>query len=328
MIISRTPVRVSICGGGTDVDGFSLVEPSGGRVTSIALERYVYVTLNPRFDDSIRVSYSSMELVDTLEDVQHGLVREAMRLTGVTTGVEITTIADIPGRGTGLGSSSSVTVGLLNALHTFAGIQASKEQLAEEACHIEIDILGAPIGRQDQYAAAFGGANSIRFGPDGVLVEPVRLNDHTIDAIRDEFTLVYTGLTRSSSDVLAEASDDPSDKLARLRAIRMQADEARAMLQSGELKDLGSLLSETWQNKRGISPSVSNVEIDALYDRIMDLGANGAKLLGAGAGGFLLVHGDASLREKLTRELGAPNALLPLGIDFHGSTIIHGTGHR
>ena len=328
MIISRTPVRVSICGGGTDVDGFALAEPSGGRVTSIALDRYVYVTLNPRFDDSIRLSYSSMEVVDTFEDVQHDLMREAMRLTGVTSGVEITTIADIPGRGTGLGSSSSLTVGLLNALHTFAGIQASKEQLAEEACHIEIDILGAPIGRQDQYAAAFGGANSIRFVPDGVLVEPVGLSDQTIDAIRNEFTLVYTGLTRSAREVLAEASDDPSDKLARLRAIRMQADEARGMLESGELTALGTLLSETWLYKRGISPSVSNVEIDALYDRIMNLGATGAKLLGAGAGGFLLVHGDASLRMTLARELGPASGLLPLGIDFDGSTIIHGTGHR
>ena len=326
MIISRTPVRVSICGGGTDVDGFALVEPSGGRVTSIALDRHVYVTLNPRFDDSIRVSYSSMEHVDTLEDVQHDLVREAMRLTGITSGVEITTIADIPGRGTGLGSSSSVTVGLLNALHAFVGIQASKEQLAEEACHIEIDVLGAPIGRQDQYAAAFGGANTISFGPDGVLVDPVGLSDQTIDAIRDEFTLVYTGLTRSANEVLAEASVDPSDKLARLRAIRKQADEGRTMLELGELTNLGVLLSETWLNKRGLSPSVSNVEIDALYDRIMGLGANGAKLLGAGAGGFLLVHGHASLRDKLAQELGSANRLLSLGIDFDGSTIIHDGG--
>ena len=279
MIISRTPVRVSFCGGGTDVDEFAFAEPSGGRVTSIAMDRHVYVTLNQRFDNSIRVSYSSMEIVDALEDVQHDLVREAMRLAGVTSGVEITTIAEIPGRGTGLGSSSSVTVGLLNALHAFTGRQASKDQLAEEACHIEIDVLGAPIGRQDQYAAAFGGANSISFGPDGVLVEPLSLSDQTIDAIGDEFTLVYTGLTRSASRVLAEASDDSDDKLTRLRAIRKQADGARAMLESGELTALGALLNEAWLNKRGISPSVSNTEIDSLYDRIMGLGASGAKLL-------------------------------------------------
>ena len=326
MIISRTPVRVSFCGGGTDVDEFAFVEPSGGRVTSIALDRHVYVTLNPRFDDGIRVSYSSLEFVDALDDVQHDLVREAMRLTGVTSGVEITTIADIPGHGTGLGSSSSVTVGLLNALYAFTGRQASKDQLAEEACYIEIDVLGAPIGRQDQYAAAFGGANSISFGPDGVLVEPVGLSDQTIDAIRGEFTLVYTGLTRSASRVLAETSDDPDDKLARLRTIRTQADGARTMLETGELTALGTLLNEAWLNKRGISSSVSNVEIDALYDRIMGLGANGAKLLGAGAGGFLLVHGHASLRDKLAQELGSANRLLSLGIDFDGSTIIHGGG--
>jgi len=323
MIISRTPVRVSFCGGGTDVDEFAFAEPSGGRVTSIAMDRHVYVTLNQRFDNRIRVSYSSMEIVDALEDVQHDLVREAMRLAGVTSGVEITTIAEIPGRGTGLGSSSSVTVGLLNALHAFTGRQASKDQLAEEACHIEIDVLGAPIGRQDQYAAAFGGANSISFGPDGVLVEPLSLSDQTIDAIGDEFTLVYTGLTRSASRVLAEASDDSDDKLTRLRAIRKQADGARAMLESGELTALGALLNEAWLNKRGISPSVSNAEIDALYDRIMGLGASGAKLLGAGAGGFLLVHGHASLRDRLVQELGLATGLLPLGIDFDGSTIIN-----
>jgi len=173
MIISRTPVRVSFCGGGTDVDSFASSEPNGGMVTSLALNRHIHVTVNRRFDDKVRVSYSSMETVDDFEDLNHELVREAMRLTGVTSGVEITTIADIPSRGTGLGSSSAVTVGLLNALHRFAGREVSAEQLAEEACQIEIDVLGQPIGRQDQYAAAFGGVNSIRFGADGVEIEPL-----------------------------------------------------------------------------------------------------------------------------------------------------------
>ncbi len=155
MIISRTPLRVSFCGGGTDIDDFSMSEPNGGRVVSAALSRYVYVTVNSRFDDRIRVSYSTMEDVGSIENIQHGLVREALRLTGIESGVVITTIADIPGQGTGLGSSSSVTVGLLNAMHAFQGREVSKEQLAEEACQIEIDTLGAPIGRQDQYAASF-----------------------------------------------------------------------------------------------------------------------------------------------------------------------------
>ena len=146
MIISRTPVRVSFCGGGTDLDWFANSEENGGRVTSLALNRYIHVTVNARFDDMVRVSYSKMELVDNFEEIEHELVREAMRMTGVTSGVEITTIADIPSRGTGLGSSSTVTVGLLNALHNFAGREVSARQLAEEACKIEIDILGQPIG--------------------------------------------------------------------------------------------------------------------------------------------------------------------------------------
>ena len=213
MIISRTPLRVSFCGGGTDIDDFSMSEPNGGRVVSAALSRYVYVTVNSRFDDRIRVSYSTMEDVGSIENIQHGLVREALRLTGIESGVEITTIADIPGQGTGLGSSSSVTVGLLNAMHAFQGREVSKEQLAEEACQIEIDTLGAPIGRQDQYAASFGGVNSIRFGGNGVQVEPIEVSEGLSKKLSESFTLVFTGLTRSASKVLSEQSDDESDRI-------------------------------------------------------------------------------------------------------------------
>jgi len=322
MIISRTPVRVSFCGGGTDVDWFASSEPNGGMVTSLALDRHIHVTVNRRFDDMVRVSYSSMELVDDFEDLEHELVREAMRMTGVTSGVEITTIADIPSRGTGLGSSSAVTVGLLNALHRFAGRVASPEQLADEACRIEIDILGQPIGRQDQYAAAYGGVNSISFGPDGVEVNPVQITPYVIKRLSEEFTLVFTGTSRSASEVLSEAPEDPVDKLARLRAIREQADEARGMLETGDLGALGSLIGDAWSSKRGISPGVSSDKIDALHDRIMAMGAFGAKLLGAGGGGFFLVHGEKGLRDMLT-ELGPENRLIPLDVDAEGSAIIH-----
>ncbi len=322
MIISRTPLRVSFCGGGTDVDWFASSEPNGGMVTSLALDRHIHVTVNQRFDDKVRVSYSSMETVDDFEDLDHELVREAMRLTGVTSGVEITTIADIPSRGTGLGSSSAVTVGLLNALHRFAGREVSAEQLAEEACRIEIEELGQPIGRQDQYAAAFGGVNSISFGPDGVGIEPLELSAFTMKRLGEELTLVFTGLSRSASEVLSEAPDDPADKTARLRAIRAQADEARGMLESGDILGLGGLLNDAWEAKRGISASVSGDEIDALHVRIMDLDATGAKLLGAGGGGFFLVHGDADLRVRLA-ELGPAHRTIPLEVDHIGSTIIH-----
>ena len=291
-------------------------------VTSLALDRHIHVTVNRRFDDRVRVSYSTMEMVDDFEDLEHELVRESMRMTGVTSGVEITTIADIPSRGTGLGSSSAVTVGLLNALHRFAGRDASPEQLAEEACRIEIDILGQPIGRQDQYAAAFGGVNSISFGPDSVGVNPAKISPYVAERLSKEFTLVFTGTSRSASEVLSEVPDDPVDKLARLRIIRGQADTVRDMLESGDLGGLGSLIGEAWDSKRGISPGISSEEIDALHSRIMAMGATGAKLLGAGGGGFFLVHGEEELRVRLN-ELGLEHRIIPLGIDNNGSTIIH-----
>ena len=291
-------------------------------VTSLALDRHIHVTVNRRFDDRVRVSYSSMELVDNFEDLEHELVREAMRMTGITSGVEITTIADIPSRGTGLGSSSAVTVGLLNALHRFAGHVASPEQLADEACRIEIDVLGQPIGRQDQYAAAYGGVNSITFGPDGVGVNPLQISPYVINRLSEEFTLVFTGTSRSASEVLSEAPEDPADKLARLRAIREQADEARGMLESGDLGALGALIGDAWDSKRGISHGVSSDEIDTLHDRIMTMGATGAKLLGAGGGGFFLVHGKGGLRDSLA-ELGLENRIIPLDVDGEGSVIIH-----
>ena len=324
MIISRTPLRVSFCGGGTDIDGFSMSEPSGGRVVSTAINKYVYVTMNRRFDDRIRISYSSMEDVDSVSRIQHGLVREAMRLTGIESGVEITTIADIPGRGTGLGSSSSVTVGLLNAMHSFQGRKPSKEQLAEEACKIEIEIMGAPIGRQDQYAASFGGINSISFGEGGVAVEPIEIENDLVSRVSRNFTLVFTGMTRSASKVLSEESEDELDKSNRMRVIREHADKAAIMFQNGDLDSIGDLLNETWNAKRGISSLITNQSIDELHGRVMSSGAKGAKLLGAGNGGFLLVYGGDGLRNTLQSELGPGFRMFPLDIDFSGSVIIHG----
>lgn len=302
-----------------------MAEPSGGLVVSAAINKYVYVTINRRFDDRIRISYSSMEDVDSVSKIQHGLVREALRLTGIESGVEITTIADIPGRGSGLGSSSSVTVGLLNAMYAFQGRKPLKEQLAEEACKIEIEIMGAPIGRQDQYAASYGGVNSIRFGGKGVSVEPMEIGNDMLAEISRNFTLVFTGMTRSASKVLAEESEDEGDKSSRMREIRNHADQAVMMFQNGDLDSLGALLNDTWTAKRGISSMITNPSIDELYGRVMSSGAKGAKLLGAGNGGFLLVYGDNGLRETLQRELGPDFRMFPLEIDFSGSRIIHGT---
>ena len=329
MIISRTPVRVSFCGGGTDVDWFSQASENGGMVTSLALDRYIHVTVNKRFDNRIRLSYSRLEIVDDFEDLEHELVRESMRMTGVTSGVEITTIADIPSRGTGLGSSSSVTVGLLNALHCFAGRSVSPSQLASEACQIEIDILKQPIGRQDQYAASYGGINTIKFCNNGdVLVEPIDISDSIKSRISEEFTLIFTGKSSSASSILSNSVNDGKFAIDNLKRIRKQADEAKDYLNSGQLSELGSLLNEAWNMKRGISESVSDSFLDEMYERIISTGATGAKLLGAGGGGFFLVHGDFETRQKLKLEFSSDFRMIPLNIDNMGSSIIHNDSQR
>jgi D-glycero-alpha-D-manno-heptose-7-phosphate kinase len=322
MIISRTPVRVSFCGGGTDLAAYYTNSKEGGLVTSVAIQRFIYVTVNPRFDDSIRLSYSQTEMVDQIEDLQHELVREALRLTGVRKGVEITTIADIPGRGTGLGSSSTLTVGLLNALHTYAGHPASPSQLAEEAYWIEHEILGQPCGKQDQYAAACGGINQIAFLPDEtVQVTPLEVSAETVERIGREFHLIYTGITRRASDVLGELQRQTKDKMEQLDSMRMQARAARIALEEGDLEQLASLLHEGWILKRSLASGVTQDSIDELYQNLRELGATGGKLLGAGGGGFILFHLPLGLRAKVAREY-PQQRVLPLEVARQGSTII------
>ncbi len=329
MLISRTPVRVSFCGGGTDLAAFYENHPDGGAVTSMALKRFLYVTVNPRFDDEVRVSYSKTEVVADFERLEHELVREAMRLTGVTAGVEITTIADIPSRGTGLGSSSSLTVGLLNALHRFAGRDVGPFELAEQACEIEIDVLGQPIGRQDQYAAALGGMNTIRFLPDGgVEAESLVIDDAGVKALGEQFTLVFTGITRRAGGLLAKQSAITAERMTELSEMRDQAFEVRAAVESGDLAAIGGLLERAWRIKRGLVEGITAESLDALHAAILSAGATGAKLLGAGGGGFFLMHGNAGLRQRLGDSLDPVHRMIPLTLDIHGSTIIFDDGTR
>ena len=329
MLISRTPVRASFCGGGTDLAAFYQNHPDGGAVTSLAMARYLYVTVNPRFDNSIRISYSSMEFVNNIDEIQHELVREAMKSTGVTDGIEITTIADIPSRGTGLGSSSAVTIGLLNALSSLAGNPMSSEELVKEACRIEIDVLGQPIGKQDQYAAAIGGVNTIGFLPDGsVSIDPLVLSDNTKQRIENEFSLVYTGLTRSANSVLSKQKELTADRMEELSSLRLQAFQVRSALEGGRLEEVGRLLEESWQIKRNLVDGITGELLDNLHDQLIDSGATGAKLLGAGGGGFFLVHGDDEIKKRLENSLSSKHKILPLLIDSQGSTIIHDDGKR
>jgi len=322
MIISRTPVRVSFCGGGTDLPAYYEGSENGGLVTSLALAKHIHVTVNKRFDNSVRVGYSQTEIVDNFEDLEHELVREAMRLTGVTHGIEITTIADIPSRGTGLGSSSALTVGLLNALHTYAGRTPDAAQLAEEACRIEIDILGQPIGRQDQYAAAFGGSNQISFlADDTVIVTPIDLDASMLES---NYFLVYTGMTRQASGILAKQSASSEKKRAELDTLRQQAIDVRNALETGDHVAVGQLLDASWKIKRELVDGITGTTLDELYTSIIGLGATGGKLLGAGGGGFFLFHGPSEIRTQVENI----HKVIPLAMDSAGSTIIFDDGAR
>jgi D-glycero-alpha-D-manno-heptose-7-phosphate kinase len=323
MIISKTPLRMSFVGGGTDLPGF--YRENGGAVLSTAIDKYIYITVNKRFDDSYRISYSRTEEVPTIDEVQHPLARECLRLTGCSDGIEVTSIADIPARGTGLGSSSSFVVGLLHALHAYAGRYVSAGRLAEEACQIEIERCGEPIGKQDQYAAAFGGLNVIRFHPDDrVDVEPVVCRPEVLLRLQEQFLTFYTGATRSASALLAKQAQDVASDRAKQRCLRRMValvDEARRALQGGELEEFGMLLDENWRLKVSLTAGISNEHVDRWYRLAREAGAWGGKLLGAGEGGFLLIHAPVESHEAIRRALGELREV-PLGCERNGSQII------
>jgi len=288
MIISRTPLRVSFAGGGTDLADY--YKTGYGAVLSCAIKKYVYVTVNKRFDDDIRVSYSKTEIVDSVDKLEHGLVREALRKSGIRNGIEITTIADIPSKGTGLGSSSAITIGLLNALYAFKGHRAGPKRLAEEACEIEIQKLGEPIGKQDQYIAAYGGIQHIRFNADGsVLLEPVICPAKTKQDIEERLMLFYTGKTRKAGDLLSKQKSNMKNKMQTMDKMRDQADQLFHDLASLQLDKLGQTLKEGWELKKTLAQGISNSEIDGLYEKALKAGAVGGKITGAGGGGFLVL---------------------------------------
>ncbi|HXR13363.1 MAG TPA: galactokinase [Solirubrobacteraceae bacterium] len=290
MIVSKTPLRVSFAGGGSDLPDF--YERHGGAVVSTAIDKWIRVIVSRRFEGDIRVAYSRTETVERADQVEHELVREALRVTGLPRGLDIVTLADVPSRGTGLGSSSAVLVGLLSALYAFQGIQRSPAALAEQACEIEIEVLGKPIGCQDQYAVAFGGFNLIEFLPAGagVRVRPIIAPAQTLERLHSRLMLFYTGRQRAAADVLAQQRDAVRDgsALEALGAMRDLAYELRDALGEGDIDAFGSILHRNWELKRTLAEAISDPELDALYARALAAGASGGKLLGAGRGGFLL----------------------------------------
>jgi D-glycero-alpha-D-manno-heptose-7-phosphate kinase len=317
MIISQTPYRVSFAGGGTDLPAFYRQEH--GAVLSTTIDQHMYVTIHRRFEPTIRVSYSRTEMASTLDEVQHELVREAMRQVEIDEPLEITTIGDVPA-GTGMGSSSSLTVGLLNALYAHRHRVVSPALLAEQACRIEIDILKKPIGRQDQYAAAFGGVNYIRFNRDDTVdVEPVPCRVETLAELEQRTLLVYTGQTRDANQILERQSNGTAERMGVLRQMRDQVNKMRAALTGdSDLDRFASLLHEGWELKRSLGFGISGDQVNEWYEAARKAGATGGKLLGAGGGGFLLLMAPPWRHRAIREALNRPREL-PFRIARHGS---------
>ncbi len=320
MIITQTPLRIGLLGGGTDLPDY--YREHGGRVLNCAIDKYIYVIVKQRFDNEIYVNYSKKEIVSRIEDLEHELVREAMRMTGVVEGVEITTLADIPSAGSGLGSSSAVTVGLLHALFAYQGRQVSAEELAERACTIEIERCRKPIGKQDQYIAAFGGIRDIRFGPgEEVVAEELGLAAAERRALQHQIMLFYTGITRSANSILAEQNANIAATQVQLHLLRDLAGFAVDRLRSGDVDAIGAALREGWEVKRKLASGVSNDQIDGAVSRALDAGASGAKLTGAGGGGFLLVICPME-KQSAVRQSLADMRELPVKLDRLGSRVV------
>ena len=304
MIISRTPLRVSLVGGGSDLAAFYNHEP--GAVVTTAIRKYIYITVNRKFDSKIRASYSRTEMVDSVAEVRHDLIRESLRKVHVEGGIEITSISDIPSQGTGLGSSSSYTVGLLKALYAHRNQHVGAERLAREACDIEINCCDKPIGKQDQYIAAYGGLQYIQFNPDGsVFVDPIVCSSTTRQALESDLLLLYTGMTRSANGILAEHQRNLSDSRCRrtLRRLVQLADELRYALTVNDLDAFGEILHESWIIKKTMASGVSNGHIDDWYERARANGAVGGKITGAGGGGFLLLYAPPEAHGRIMRAL-------------------------
>jgi D-glycero-alpha-D-manno-heptose-7-phosphate kinase len=296
---------MSFVGGGSDLPSFYRCH--GGAVISTAINKFVYVTLNPKFDRAIRVAYSRNEEVESVDKIEHGLVRAVLKFVGVEGGVEITTVADIPSRGTGLGSSSSFTVAMLHALHAFENRHVSWARLAAEACHVEIDICGEPIGKQDQYAAAFGGFNLIEFLPDdAVVVSPIICKTKTVLDVQSHLLMLYTGITRNASALLKEQSaslrDDPP-KIDHLKRMVELCYQLRNEIQADNIDAFGEILHENWVLKKGLTNGISTDLIDKWYDKARSHGARGGKILGAGAGGFLLIWAPPERHSEICHAL-------------------------
>jgi len=327
MIISRSPVRITLGGGGTDLPSY--YSKYGGALIAAAIDKYTLVTAHTRFDDDIKLNYSKAEQVKNVDEIKHNIFREGLRLLNIKKGIELTSLSDMPSS-SGLGTSGSFTVAVLNALHTYKREFVSQEQLAEEACKIEIEILKEPIGKQDQYIAAFGGITSLQFAKDGaVTVEPVKMSEEARDELNNNIMLFYTGIARSASDILRvqdeKSKEDEGSTIDTLHEIKRIGLETKTALEQGEIDKLGEFLDVHWNIKKRLSKGISNEFIDDCYNLAKKNGALGGKIMGAGGGGFFMFYHNGNNNEKTAfiktmSQKGLKK--MRFNFDFEGSKII------
>ncbi|HZW80273.1 MAG TPA: hypothetical protein VFF50_07370 [Candidatus Deferrimicrobiaceae bacterium] len=324
MIITRSPLRISLGGGGTDLPSY--YRKHGGFVLSAAINRYVYITINEAFRPRIILKYSRLEDVERWEEIQHPIIREALKLTGIMGPyLEIVSLSDIPA-GTGLGSSGSFTTALLRALHTMKRNFVPPKELAEQACHIEIDVLKEPVGKQDQYISAFGGITCFEFLPDdAVITEPLKIAAETLANLEDSLLLFFTGASRSAAEVLrdqdARTRDDVAEMLENLHLTKRLGHESRDALVNGNLRKFAELMHIHWEHKKKRSPGMSSSFIDEMYELARAHGALGGKLIGAGGGGFLMLYTENKTRlRSAMRNAGLREVRMQF--DFSGTSVL------
>jgi D-glycero-alpha-D-manno-heptose-7-phosphate kinase len=324
MIITRSPLRISLGGGGTDLPSY--YREHSGFVIAAAIDKYVYITLHHTFVQELILKYSRMERVKSVNEVQHPLIREALRLTEIETpSLEITSMADIPA-GTGLGSSASFTTGLLKALHALKKNLVHPQELAEQACHIEIDILKEPVGKQDQYIAAYGGITCFRFLPnDQVEAWPLKIEADTLYSLEDNLLLFFTGYSRPASEILREqdvrSRQNDKEMMANLHVVKELGEKSKEALEAGDLAGFGELMNAHWEHKRQRSVNMSNERIDQCYQLARGNGALGGKLIGAGGGGFLMFYAEDKVRLRRAMR-GAGLQEVRFRFDFEGTKVI------
>lgn len=320
MILVKTPLRISFIGGSTDFEDFYLKH--GGRVVSTTIDKYVYINISKKFAGDVRVSYSKTEISATSKDIKHTRVKEVLEKLNIDKGVEIVTVADLPSEGIGLGSSSAITVGLLQGLHKFKGNTTTDGQLANEACEVEIDTLKEPIGKQDQYAVAFGGMNMFDFNKDGTIqVSSLKFEPRIIKGFQEHLMFFYTGITRSASSILKQQKEKLEDNVKVLKKVSSMVHPFIEKLGIGDFQGIGELFDEAWQLKKSLADGITDKKIDKMYGLAKKNGAYGGKILGAGGGGFLMVLAPPQFQDKIRSAI--PWQEVDIKFSNEGSKIVY-----